>query len=143
MIFLQLTAESGHPLFRASSAFERVDLGSKGHGKKSTQFNDNEGNIEMLLRTVISVNQLSIYRAWADLCNEFKQKIIRRFRKLRNTLRRRDIGDETFVLKCQNSSPDDRHSQKVYRKEDGGVHYDQTIDEKQEKAFGQYRILVS
>ena len=35
--------------------------------KMSTQFNDNEGNIEMLLRTVISVNQLNVYGALADL----------------------------------------------------------------------------
>ena len=72
---LQLGAESGHPIFRASSAFERGELDSKGHGKKSksTQFND-EGHIEMLLRTVISVNQLSIYGALADLCKESDKK---------------------------------------------------------------------
>ena len=29
-----------------------------------------KGNIEMLLRTVISVNQLSICGAWTDLCKE-------------------------------------------------------------------------
>ena len=74
MTKLQLTAESGHPIFRASSAYERGELGSKGHGKKSTQISDNEGNIEMLLRTVISVNQLSIYGALADLCKELNKK---------------------------------------------------------------------
>ena len=30
---------SGHPIFRASSAFERGELRSKGHGKKSIHFN--------------------------------------------------------------------------------------------------------
>ena len=70
MMILQLNTESGHPVLRASSAFERGDLGSKGHGEKSTHFNENEGNIELLLRTVISVNQLSICRAVAGLRKE-------------------------------------------------------------------------
>ena len=70
MMTLQLGAESGHPIFRASSSFERGELDSKEHDKKSTQFNDNEGHIEMLLRTVIHVNQLSVYGALADLCKE-------------------------------------------------------------------------
>ena len=65
MIILQLHTESCHPICRASSAFERGDLGSNGHGKKSTQFSENKGNFELLLRTVISVNQLSIYGATA------------------------------------------------------------------------------
>ena len=33
-------------------------------------FNGSETNIELILRTVISVNQLSIYVAVADLCKE-------------------------------------------------------------------------
>ena len=61
---------SGHPIFRASSAFERGELRSKGGGKKSVQFNGSHENIELLLRTVTSANQLSIYGAIADLCNE-------------------------------------------------------------------------
>ena len=73
MMILQLTTESGHPIFRASSAFERRNLRSNKHGKKSTHFNESEGNIELLLRTVISVNQLSIYGALADLCKELNK----------------------------------------------------------------------
>ena len=61
---------SGHPLFRASSAFERGELRSKGAGKKSMHFNGSHENIELLPRTVISANQLSIKGATADLCNE-------------------------------------------------------------------------
>ena len=60
MMMLQLNTESGHPIFRASSAFERGESRSKGHDKKSIHFNGNEENIELLLRTVLSVNQLSI-----------------------------------------------------------------------------------
>ena len=61
---------TGHPIFRASSAFERGESRSKGEGKKSVHFNCSHENIELLLRTVISANQLSIYRPIADLCDE-------------------------------------------------------------------------
>ena len=64
---------SGHPIFRASSALERGELRSKEHGKKSIHFNGSDENIELLLRTVISANQLSIYGAVADLCNELSE----------------------------------------------------------------------
>ena len=49
----------------------RGELRSKGHGKKSIHINGSDENIELLLRTVISANQLSVYGAIADLCNEF------------------------------------------------------------------------
>ena len=70
MMMLQLHTESGHSTFRASSAFERGELRSKGHGKKSVHFNGSAENIELLLRTIISANQLSVHGAMADLCKE-------------------------------------------------------------------------
>ena len=70
MMILQTSTESGHPIFRASSAFERGELDSREHGNKSSQFNDDERIMEMLLRTVVFVNQLSIYGALVDLCKE-------------------------------------------------------------------------
>ena len=66
---------SGQPIFRASSAFERGELRSKGGGKKSIHFNGSHENIELLLRTVISANQLSVYGAIADLCNELPEDL--------------------------------------------------------------------
>ena len=60
----------GHPIFHASGAFERGELRSKGGGKKSIHFNGGHENIELLLRTLISANQLSVYGAIADLCDE-------------------------------------------------------------------------
>ena len=39
-------------------------------GKMSIHFNGSNDTIELLLRTVISANQLSVYGAIADLCNE-------------------------------------------------------------------------
>ena len=43
---------------------------SKGVGKKSVHFNGCDENIELLLRTVISAIQLSIYGVVEDFCNE-------------------------------------------------------------------------
>ena len=67
-------AESGHPIFRATSALERGELRSKENGKKSIHFDGSEETIELILRTIISVNQLSIYGAVADLCKESMSK---------------------------------------------------------------------
>ena len=39
-------------------------------GVKSIHFNGTDDTIELILRTVISVNQLSVYGAVADLCRE-------------------------------------------------------------------------
>ena len=63
-------AESGHPVFQATSLLGRGEFKSKGGGKKSIHYNGSEETVELILRTVISVNQLSIYGAVADLCNE-------------------------------------------------------------------------
>ena len=59
-------AESGHPIFRATSALERGEFKSKGEGVKSIHFNGSE----LILRTLVSVNHLSVYGAAADLCGE-------------------------------------------------------------------------
>ena len=68
-------SDSGHPIFRASSAFERGEFRSKGGGNKSIQFNGSHENIELLLRTVISANQFSVHGAVADLCNELSEDL--------------------------------------------------------------------
>ena len=62
-------AESGHPVFRATSALER-ELRSKDKGKKSIHVNGSEETIELILRTVPSVNHLSFHGAVAELCKE-------------------------------------------------------------------------
>ena len=63
-------AESGNPIFRASSALERGELKNKGKGMKTIHSNGTDETFELILRTVISVNQLSVYGAAADLCGE-------------------------------------------------------------------------
>ena len=64
--------ESGHQVFRATSPLSRGTLKSKGGGKISMHFCADGGTIETVFRTIISVNQLSIYGAVSDLCEEYK-----------------------------------------------------------------------
>ena len=67
---LQNFARSGHPIFRCTSALERGHLRSKGGGKTSIHFKGSTENVELLLQMVISVNQLSLYGAAADMIQE-------------------------------------------------------------------------
>ena len=64
--------ESGHPVFHATSPLSRGTLKSKGGGKLSLYFCPDEGTIETVFRTIISVNQLSINGAVSDLREEYK-----------------------------------------------------------------------
>ena len=70
MMMLKLHTESGHPIFRTFNARERGELRSKGGGKKTVHVNGSEQNVELILRTVMSANQLSIYGAVADMCRQ-------------------------------------------------------------------------
>ena len=64
-------SESGHPVFRATSPLSGGTLKSQGGGKLSIHFCADEGTIETVVRTIISVTQLSIYGAVSDLCEEY------------------------------------------------------------------------
>ena len=65
-------AESGHPVFRATSPLSRGVLKSKGGGKLSIHFCADEGAIETVFCTILSVNQLSLYGAVAEMCGEYE-----------------------------------------------------------------------
>ena len=64
-------SETAHPIFRAFGALERGELRSKGGSKKTIHFISREQNVELILRTVMSANQLSIYGSEADICTEY------------------------------------------------------------------------
>ena len=64
-------AESGHPIFRATTPLSRGILKSKGHGKR-IHFTADYPTIETVFRIIISANQLSIYGAVANICEEFE-----------------------------------------------------------------------
>ena len=67
---MQNFQRSGHLVFRETSALERGELRSKGSRMKSIHFNGSTLNIELLLQMFISVIQLSLYGALADLTKE-------------------------------------------------------------------------
>ena len=65
-------AESGHPIFRATTPLSRGQLNSKGRGKLSIHFTADQDTVDTIFRTIISVNQLSVYGAVAAICEEFE-----------------------------------------------------------------------
>ena len=65
-------AESGHPVFRATSPLSRGVLNSKGGGKFSIHYCTDFETIETVFRTITSVNQLSLYGAVAEMCEEYE-----------------------------------------------------------------------
>ena len=64
--------EWGHPVFRATSPLSRGTLKSKGGGKLSKHFCVDGETVETVFRTIISVNQPSIYGAVSDLFDEYR-----------------------------------------------------------------------
>ena len=65
-------AESGHPVFRATTPLSRGILKSKGRGKLSIHFAADQDTIDTIYRIILSVNQLSIYGAVAAICEEYE-----------------------------------------------------------------------
>ena len=63
-------AESGHPIFRATTPLSRGKLKSEGHGKLSIHFTA-DSTIETF-RIIVFANQLSLYGAVANMCEEFE-----------------------------------------------------------------------
>ena len=65
-------AESGCPIFRATTPLSRGKLKSKGHGKLSIHFAATQETIEAIFRIIVSANQLSLYGAVAETCEEYE-----------------------------------------------------------------------
>ena len=65
-------AESGCPIFRATTPLSRGQLRSKGHGKLSIHFAATQATIETVFRILVSANQLSLYGAVAEMCEEYE-----------------------------------------------------------------------
>ena len=65
-------AESGHPIFRATTPLSWGSLESKGRGKLSIHFAADQVTVDTIYRIILSVNQLSVYGAVAAVCEEFE-----------------------------------------------------------------------
>ena len=73
-------AESGCPIFRATSPLCRGELKSKGRGKLSIHYAADLETIETICRIITTVNQLSLYGAIAEMCEEhesFHERTVR------------------------------------------------------------------
>ena len=67
--------ESGHPIFRGTSALNRGIL-RRTEGRKATHFTAESVSIEPLLRKIHSANQLSIYGAVSSWCDELAEQML-------------------------------------------------------------------
>ena len=65
-------AESGCPIFRATTPLSRGQLRSKGHGKLSIHFAATQETIEAIFSIIVSANQLSLYGAVAEMCEKYE-----------------------------------------------------------------------
>ena len=65
-------AESGCPIFRATSTLSRGRLKSKGHGKLSIHYAADLETIETIFRIIVSANQLILYGAVAEMYEEYE-----------------------------------------------------------------------
>ena len=65
-------AESGCPIFRAATPLSRCPLRSKRHGKLSIHFAAVQETIDTIFRIIVSANQLSLYGAVAEMCEEYE-----------------------------------------------------------------------
>ena len=82
-------AESGCPIFRATTPLSRGQVKSKGHGKLSIHFAVQE-TIETFFRIIVSAIQLSLYGAVAEMCEEFET--------LHDRSGRPDVRGQSIVL---------------------------------------------
>ena len=64
--------ESGHPVFRATSPLSWGQLKSTGGGKLSIHYCADLHTIKTVVRTIIFVNQLSLFGAVAEMCEEYE-----------------------------------------------------------------------
>ena len=65
-------AESTCPIFRATTPLSRGQLRSKGHGNLSIHFAATQETIETFFRIIVSANQLSLYGAVSEMCEEYE-----------------------------------------------------------------------
>ena len=65
-------AESGCPIFRGTIPLSRGQLKSKGHGKLLIHFAAVQETIETIFRIIVSANQVSLYGAVAEMCEEYE-----------------------------------------------------------------------
>ena len=123
-------AESTCPIFRATTPLSRGKLRSKAHGKLSIHYCADQPTIETIFRIIVSANQLSLYGAVANMCEEYEslhdgsgqldkvmgQSIVLTEIKTEVPLENDDPAYQNFVL-CDESAQDLSHEVCVYHHE--------------------------
>ena len=66
--------QNGHPVFRGASALDRGTLKRKS-GRNTVHFTAESGNIELMLRTIHSANEVSICGAASTWCVDLAEKM--------------------------------------------------------------------
>ena len=107
---------SGHPVFRATSPLSRGTLKSREGGKLSIHFCADGRTIETVFRTIISVNQLSIYGAVSDLCDEYSTCQARTERPALAGQSDPLIVPASLLTKTPTSSTDDPAQEDLFQK---------------------------
>ena len=64
--------KAGVQFFRATTPLSRCNLKSEGHGKLPIHFAADQETIETIFRIIVFANQLSLYGAVANMCEEFE-----------------------------------------------------------------------
>ena len=92
-------AESTCPIFRATTPLSRSKLKSKEHKKLSIHYCADQATIETIFRKIVSANQLSLYGAVAEICEEYESLHERTERPV-------VMGQSSTLAKCDQ----DRHT---------------------------------
>ena len=87
--------DTGHPVFRSIGAFS-CEILKKKNGRDTIHFNADASNTELLFRIIHSVNQLSIYGAVSNWCEQFG--LTERRKGTRKTER---IRDQRCINMCE------------------------------------------
>ena len=64
--------KAGCPIFRATSPLSRGRFRRKGHGKLSIHYAADLETVETNFQMIVSANQLSLYGAVAEICEEYE-----------------------------------------------------------------------
>ena len=110
-------AESGHPVFRATSPLSRGVLKSKGGGKLSIHCCADQRTIKTVFRTIICVKQLSLYGAVAEMCEECESCHGRTGRLVVEGQSNPSFVPSVMKTTCFLNEDDPVHKKKIYYKD--------------------------
>ena len=90
--------DTSHPVFKSFSPLSRRIL-KKRNNRDTIHFNADASNIELLFRSIHSVDQLSISGAVSNFCKQFV--LTEEERGIRKTSGKERIRDQRCIVKCE------------------------------------------